>query len=80
MYMIFSLVTAYGIPEWIEIRITLIVSSMLMGLSILLIGPVWTELNLTVMIIGLFMTGALLGPTLIPNMPEMMLSVKILYP
>ena len=80
MYMIFSVVTAYVIPKWIEIRVTLILGTVIMGISVLLVGPVFSQLNLTVMVIGLFMTGALLGPTLIPNMPEMMISAKLRYP
>ena len=79
MYLIVVMITPFAIPKWIEIRVTLIIGCILLGGSVLLVGPVHED-NLIVMIIGLFLTGALLAPIVIPNMNEMMNATKIAYP
>ena len=80
MYMIGTIITPFAIPKWIEIRVTLIIGSILLGGSILLVGPVYEDTNLVVMLVGLFLSGAFLGPIMIPNMAEMMIATKVKYP
>ena len=80
MYLIVVMITPFAIPKWIEIRVTLIIGSILLGGSILLVGPVYEDTNLVVMLVGLFLSGAFLGPIMIPNMAEMMIATKVKYP
>jgi len=78
--MLGTLISSYTIPKWIEIRCTLITGSLICGLSILLIGPIFEENNLPVMIAGLVLFGFFLGPIIIPNMAEMMFASKREFP
>ena len=80
MYMLTAIMTPFVIPKWVEIRVTLIFISLLMGFSLLLVSPVYEESNLVVMCLGLFLTGAFLGPIMIPNLQEMIFVVKAKYP
>ena len=79
-YMIGTLISSYLVPKWIEIRVTLIVGSFLMGLSVLLIGPVFEEKNLAICVTGLALSCIFLGPIIIPNMAEMMFTTKRKFP
>ena len=79
-YVLGTLVSSCAIPKWIEIRCTLITGSLLCGLSILLIGPVFEEQSLPAMIAGLILLGIFLGPIIIPNMAEMMFATKRKFP
>mmetsp|Transcript_37150 Transcript_37150/g.45354 ORF Transcript_37150/g.45354 Transcript_37150/m.45354 type:complete len:115 (+) Transcript_37150:966-1310(+) len=80
MYVIGTLLTPYMLPKWVEIRVVLMTGAFLLGFSVLFIGPFYEEKNLTVMCVGLFVSGSLLGPIMIPNMAEMMFATKIHYP
>ena len=80
MYMLGTFLTPIIIPRWIEIRVTLLTGLFMLGVSILLAGPIFMDKSLVVMLIGLFMVGAFLGPTIIPNMAEMMFATKISFP
>lgn len=80
MYMVGTFMTPYAVPRWVEIRVTLIIGMIMLSLSMILVGPFFEEKNLTVMLIGLFLTGSFLGPTIIPNMAEMMFATKRAFP
>ena len=69
--MIGTLIVPYVIPEWVEVRVTLITSAFLMGFFFFLTGPVFLEKNLVVMCLGLFISGVFMAPLIIPNMIEM---------
>ena len=43
----------YIVPKWVEPRITLISSLILLAFSVTLVGPFFTELNLIAMCVGL---------------------------
>ena len=75
-----TILTPFCIPKWVEIRVTLMIGSILLGGSILLVGPVYEEINLIVMLVGLALSGLFLGPIMIPNMAEMMQSTQLKYP
>ena len=80
MYMLGTFSTPHVVPKWVEARVLLLTCLLGLSLSVLLVGPTFTELNLPVMIVGLFISGAFLGPLMIPNMAEMMRSVALVYP
>jgi len=80
MYMVSAIVTPFILPKWLEIRVLLITVCFILGCSLLLVGPVFEEMNLIVMIVGLFLVGTCLGILVIPIMPEMMTSTKIKFP
>jgi len=80
MYMVGTIITPFAIPKWVEIRVTLFFGSLLLGGGMLLVGPVYEDQNLNVMLIGLGLSGLFLGPIMIPNMSEMMIATKIQYP
>lgn len=80
MYMIGTLATPYIVPKWVEARVTLLTCSVGLSLTVLLIGPVFEQKNLPVMLIGLLTSGSFLGPMIIPNMAEMMHAVAITFP
>ena len=42
-YMFGTIVGSYAMPKWIEIRVTLMVGQLLLGLSVLLVGPFFEE-------------------------------------
>ena len=73
-YMIVCLLTPYAVPKYVEKRVTLISSLTLLGFASFLTGPFYTELNLPVMLTGLLLIGAFLGPLYILSMPEMMVA------
>mmetsp|Transcript_25968 Transcript_25968/g.51767 ORF Transcript_25968/g.51767 Transcript_25968/m.51767 type:complete len:462 (-) Transcript_25968:248-1633(-) len=79
-YMLGTLFTSYLLPKWIEIRVTLITGSLLLGLSILLIGPVFEERNPDMMVIGIALSFILIGPACIQNISEMMRVVEHAFP
>ena len=68
------------IPKWVEARVTMITALILIGLTTLLVGPFFEELNLISMCCGLAMTGFLMGFVCIPNMPEMMRASREIFP
>lgn len=71
---IIGTLTVPHIPETISKRFTLIVSSLLMGIFLFLVGPskiLGFEDSLTLMIVGLFITANFLAPLVIPVLPEM---------
>lgn len=78
-YMVGTLCASF-VPKWIEIRVTLITGSFLLGASLLLIGPAWGDKSLALMIVGLVLCGFHIGLVTIPNLAEMMFVVKQKYP
>ena len=80
MYMIGVILTPLCIPKWVEIRVTLITGLMILGGGVLLVGPFFEDQNLIIMLIGLFISGTFMGPTIIPNMAEMMYATRQKYP
>ena len=78
--MIFCIATPFIIPKWVEGRLVIIVSLLMMGILTLLVGPVWEEKNMTAMLIGLGTSAIFLAPTVIPNMSEMILSTRLAFP
>ena len=46
----------------------------------LLVGPIYPDTNLAVMIVGLLLSGAFMAPLIVPNMAEMMHATKESYP
>ena len=46
----------------------------------LLVGPIYADTNLAVMVVGLVLSGAFMGPLIIPNMAEMMHATREAYP
>ena len=78
--MLGTFLTPFIFPKWVEIRVILITCGIALGLSTFLIGPFFGEQNLTVMLIGLGLTGSFMGPLGIPNMAEMMQATKSAYP
>jgi len=78
--MLGTFLTPYIFPKWVEIRVTLITCGVFLGLSTFLIGPFYEEQNLTVMLVGLILTGCFMGPMGIPNMAEMMHVTRSTYP
>ena len=80
LYILGTVAAPILIPKWVEIRITLITASLFLGLCYLLIGPVYEDVNLTVMLIGLTISGFMMGLQIIPNMAEMMYATKLKYP
>ena len=72
VYMIGSILTPL-LPEWIEKRFTLIVSSFGIGLFLFFVGPSYIfgfNESLTFLISGLFLTAIFLGPLATPVLPE----------
>ena len=78
--MIGTFATPYVVPRWVEYRVTLIVCLFGLGFSQFLVGPFYDDKNLTVMLIGLVLTGVFIGPLVIPNMAEMMRATSLRYP
>lgn len=79
-YMLSTFMIPYIVPSWVEHRVTLITSSLLLSLATTLIGPFYTDESLTVMIIGLTLSGFFMGFMIIPNMPEMMIASTEAFP
>ena len=71
MYMISTIATPFILPKWMEVRVWLMTSAFFLGVSLLFVGPVTSDKSLVTMCFGLFFTGCLLGPLIIPNMQEM---------
>ena len=80
MYMLGTIFSPYIFPKWMEIRVTLISCLIGLGASMLLVGPIYPDTNLAVMLVGLLLSGAFMGPLIIPNMAEMMHATKEAYP
>lgn len=78
--MIFCIATPFIVPKWIEGRVEIITSLFFLGVLTLLIGPVFEDKNLVVMLIGLATSAIFYAPTIIPNMSEMMVSTRLHYP
>ena len=71
MYMVSTIATPFLLPRWMEVRVWLMIMAFFLGVSMLFVGPICTDQSLVTMCIGLFSTGCLLGPLIIPNMQEM---------
>jgi predicted cation transporter len=70
--MIGTFMIPYIVPKWVENRVILITGLAILAAATLLVGPVFKDENLTSMLIGLAISGFLMGFLIIPNMPEMM--------
>lgn len=79
-YMLTTLVTPYLLPNYVEKRVTMIMSLILLGLASFLCGPFYTELSFPVMLTGLLLQGAFMGPLVILNMAEMMAATEVAFP
>ena len=78
VYCIGTLLTPF-LPKWISKRFTLIVSSFLMGVCLLFVGPssiLGINESFTLLIVSLFLTAMFLAPTVIPVLPEMLSSIE----
>ena len=64
------------VPRWVEPRVTIITSSLLLGFATFLIGPFYAEKSLVGMTIGLASSGFLISFMMIPFMPEAMKAMK----
>ena len=76
---IFGTILVPFLSDRIQKRFTLICSAFLLGLFLILVGPskiLGIEENLTTMIVGLVLSGCLLGPIAIPALPEMLESIE----
>ena len=78
--MLGTFLTPCLIPKWVEIRVTLILCLIGLGLGQLLIGPFYTDKSLPSTLVGLFITGSFMGPLIIPNMSEMMYATNQAHP
>ena len=78
-YMI-STLSAPCVPKWIEIRVTIITATLVLGVSTFFIGPFFAEKNLAVMLAGLGVSGFCMGFMAIPNMAEMLRATKEKFP
>ena len=78
--MIFCIALPFIVPKWVEGRVVMITGLIMLGSLTLLVGPVWEEYNLTVMLIGLGTSAIFYAPTIIPNMSEMMVATRLAYP
>ena len=56
-YIFSTMIVTYIIPEWVEHRVTLLTSLFLVAASTLLVGPVYPDKNIWMMVSGLFLTG-----------------------
>ena len=70
----------YIVPKWVEHRVTLILSEILLSFATILVGPFYEELSLVSMCVGLGFSGFLMSFLSIPNMPEMMHATKEAHP
>ena len=80
MYTLSTLLIPYIVPKWVEPRVTMITSLYIMAITVTLIGPFFTETNMTAMVLGLAISGFSMGFQTIPNMPEMMQATVVAYP
>ena len=80
MYIIATLLTPYLFPKWLEVRLTIIFCSLILGLSVFLIGPAYSEEGFASMLSGLFISGFCIGPLTIVNMGEMMQATRQKHP
>ena len=79
-YMVSTILTPYLVPKWVENRLVLFAALVLTGVAFPFVGPFFEEQNFMVMCIALFFLGAVLGPMLIPTMPEAIQATKLKYP
>ena len=68
------------IPKWVEYRVTLILSLLMLAVSTALIGPFIGGPDIVLMLIGLAFSGFFTGFLCIPNMPEMMEATAVMFP
>lgn len=80
MYMTSTFLTPCVLPKWMEVRVWLIFAAIFLGISVTIVGPFFLDESLVVMCIGLFFTGSMLGPLIIPNMSEMIVAAQLTYP
>ena len=79
-YMSGTFLIPYIVPKWVAARVTMITALFVLSAATVLIGPFFEETNLTSMMIGLGISGWLLGFLCIPNMPEMMQACREAHP
>ena len=80
---IFGTLLTPCLPSWIDKRVTLMLSGLLMGVFCFLIGPsqiFGLPETLGLSISGLTLTGVLLAPMVIPVLPEMIEASKEKFP
>ena len=80
MYMLSTLLAPYIVPSWVPHRVTLILSLVMLGLSILFVAPFFAEKNLVSMLVGLAFSGFFSGFLVIPNFPEMVAGFEEAFP
>ena len=80
MNMVSTIATPFVMPKWMEARVLLMITAFYAGVSMLFVGPICTDKSLATMCIGLFSTGCLLGPLVIPNMQEMIDANQTAFP
>ena len=68
------------IPKWVESRVTMIIGTIFVGLSMGLINPFFEDQSMISMCIGLGLFSFFIAPMSIPNMPEMMAAMREQYP
>ena len=79
-YAMGTMLTPVLVPRWVEARVTMIISVVLVGLATGLINPFFEDSSLVSMCVGLALCGFFMGPLCIPNMPEMMVATREQYP
>ena len=80
MYMVSTIATPFLLPRWMEVRVWLMIMAFFLGVSMLFVGPICVDKSLVTMCLGLFSTGCLLGPLIIPNMQEMIDAAQSAFP
>ena len=78
--MVGTFLIPYIVPKWVAGRVTMITALFILSGATVLIGPFWEETNLISMVIGLGISGWLMGFLCIPNMPEMMQACREAHP
>ena len=76
LYMLSNFLVPCIVPKWVEPQLTLMVSIFVYGIGTLFVGPVYAETGLVSMIVGLAVTGFILGPMVVPIMPEMLQATR----
>ena len=79
-YMIGTFLLPFIVPKWVANRVTMITALFSLAFATVLVGPFFEDENLVSMMIGLGMSGFLMGFLCIPNMPEMMQACREAHP
>ena len=80
LYMVSTFLIPYIVPTWVAHRVTMITSLFILCIASLLVGPFFESENLVSMIIGLGISGFMMGFLCIPTMPEMIDACKLAHP